>query len=265
MMIFADDVCVTSFTPGGGENLTFTCRSGADMRASISCRSSCYMQARHSKKGSWKFDYKYKINQNHSLEEVMVFAGYAETDNQTQAVVDDRAFKITEFYKTIDASQRMSLKMTGSEEPVPVVLLLRDAAPAQLMQIFDDDVCVTAVDPDGSFIAYFTCRSGADMRVSFVCRNSCYMQGEHSQKGRWKDVYKYSINQNLSLEEVLAFAGYSVSTVDQESSTNSDIQKTQPEPDNISKMDELKSLCAELGFKAGTEDYGKCVLKMMDN
>ena len=32
-----------------------------------------------------------------------------------------------------------------------------------------------------------------------------------------------------------------------------------------SKLDKAKSTCAEIGFTAGTEDYGKCVLKMMDN
>ena len=32
-----------------------------------------------------------------------------------------------------------------------------------------------------------------------------------------------------------------------------------------SKLDKAKSTCKEIGFTAGTEDYGKCVLKMMDN
>jgi len=32
-----------------------------------------------------------------------------------------------------------------------------------------------------------------------------------------------------------------------------------------SKLDKAKSTCAEIGFTAGTENYGKCVLKMMDN
>ena len=144
-----------------------------------------------------------------------VIAGYIFFScNITQAFANDNIFNITEFYKTIDVSQRMSLKMTGSEEPVPVVILFRDGNPAGLMQIFDDDVCVTAADPAGSFTAYYTCRSGADMRVSFVCRNTCYMQGEHSQKGRWKDVFRFSMDQNLPLEEVLAFAGYSTSSAD---------------------------------------------------
>lgn len=32
-----------------------------------------------------------------------------------------------------------------------------------------------------------------------------------------------------------------------------------------SKIDQAKSICAEIGFESGTPDYGKCVLKMMDN
>jgi hypothetical protein len=186
--------------------------------------------------------------------------------NVTQAIANDNIFNISEFYKKIDASQRMSLKITGSEDPVSVVFLFIDAdSPARIMQIFDDDVCVTAVTPDSNFVAYFTCRSGADMRVSFNCRNNCYMQGEHSQKGRWKDVYKYSINQNLPLDEILEFAGYTEAASQQENSANQDVQKTQSTLDNASKLDKAKSTCAEIGFTAGTEDYGKCVLKMMDN
>ena len=127
--------------------------------------------------------------------------------NINQAISDDNKFNITEFYEQVAASQRMSLKMTGSEEPVPVVILFLDQGPARLMKIFDDDVCVTAVTPDDNFIAYFTCRSGAEMKVSFTCRNNCYMQGEHSEKGKWKDIYNYRINQNMPLEEILGFAG----------------------------------------------------------
>jgi hypothetical protein len=32
-----------------------------------------------------------------------------------------------------------------------------------------------------------------------------------------------------------------------------------------SKLDKAKSTCTELGFTAGTEKHGECVLKMMDN
>ena len=38
-----------------------------------------------------------------------------------------------------------------------------------------------------------------------------------------------------------------------------------PTTTSSSKLDKAKSTCAEIGFTAGTEDYGKCVLKMMDN
>ena len=31
------------------------------------------------------------------------------------------------------------------------------------------------------------------------------------------------------------------------------------------KLDKAKSTCVEIGFTAGTEDYGKCVLKMIDD
>ena len=38
-----------------------------------------------------------------------------------------------------------------------------------------------------------------------------------------------------------------------------------PTTTSTSKLDKAKSTCTEIGFTAGTEDYGKCVLKMMDN
>ena len=34
---------------------------------------------------------------------------------------------------------------------------------------------------------------------------------------------------------------------------------------STSKLDKAKSTCTELGFTAGTEKHGECVLKMMDN
>ncbi len=36
-------------------------------------------------------------------------------------------------------------------------------------------------------------------------------------------------------------------------------------PSSSSKLDKAKATCTELGFTAGTEKYGNCVLKMMDN
>jgi len=69
----------------------------------------------------------------------------------------------------------------------------------------------------------------------------------------------------LPLDEILEFAGYTEAASQQENSANQDVQKTQSTLDNASKLDKAKSTCAEIGFTAGTEDYGKCVLKMMDN
>ena len=41
---------------------------------------------------------------------------------------------------------------------------------------------------------------------------------------------------------------------------------TNPTPaTSSSKLDNAKSTCTEIGFTAGTEKYGECVLKMMDN
>jgi hypothetical protein len=36
-------------------------------------------------------------------------------------------------------------------------------------------------------------------------------------------------------------------------------------PSSTSKLDKAKATCTELGFTAGTEKHGNCVLKMMDN
>ena len=32
-----------------------------------------------------------------------------------------------------------------------------------------------------------------------------------------------------------------------------------------SKLNKVKSLCTELGFKSGTEKHGDCVMKLIDN
>ena len=37
------------------------------------------------------------------------------------------------------------------------------------------------------------------------------------------------------------------------------------QPANKSKLDKSKSICKEIGFTSGTEKFGDCVLKMMDN
>ena len=102
------------------------------------------------------------------------------------------------------------------------------------------------------------------MKVSFTCKNNCYMQGEHSEKGRWKDIYNYEINQNMPLEEILRFAGIKDTEVTETeaSKLSSSIKSdTQREP---SVLDKAKSTCTELGFTLGTEKHGECVLKMMD-
>ena len=49
-------------------------------------------------------------------------------------------------------------------------------------------------------------------------------------------------------------------------STKSSEASTSPtsSSSNLSKIDKAKSICTELGFKAGTEKHGECVLKLID-
>jgi hypothetical protein len=175
-------------------------------------------------------------------------------------------FNISEFYEETDYSQRRLLKIAGNTEAVPAVILTIENANSRIMQIFDDDVCVTGViHPIANFTASFACRSGAEMKISFNCtRSSCYLQGHHSGKGKWKDLLKPNFNQRLSLEEVLLFAGNQING-DKENSSIKDIQNTQSNTANLSKLDKAKSTCTELGFTLGTEKHGECVLKMMNN
>jgi hypothetical protein len=49
------------------------------------------------------------------------------------------------------------------------------------------------------------------------------------------------------------------------SSSNSNSTPTEPKTTSSSKIDKAKSTCTELGFTAGTEKHGECVLKLMDN
>ena len=176
------------------------------------------------------------------------------------------AFNISDFYEEADYSQLRLLKIAGNTEAAPAVILTIENANYRLMQIFDDDVCVTGViHPIVNFTASFTCRSGAEMKINFNCtRSSCYLQGYHSGKGKWKDSFKPNLNQRLSLEEILLFAGNQI-IGDEENSSIIDIQNTQSNTANLSKLDKAKSTCAEIGFTAGTKDYGECVLKMLDN
>ena len=194
-----------------------------------------------------------------------IFTLFLTTLTVLTANASDDAFNIGKFYEKTDSSQRMLLKVGENEKAVPVIILLEEISPARIMKIFENDVCVTAVNVGENFVGYYNCKSGAEMRVSFNCRNTCYMKGQHSQIGKWKDYFKYRINQDLTLEEILEFAGYVESNSNKETSSNQDIQKAQPTVNSASKLDKAKSICTELGFKLGTEKHGECVLKMMDN
>ena len=71
----------TKFTLVGGSGHAvpiFKCQSGAKIKTQFMCRSTCYVQASHSKK-FWAFDYKYKINQELSLAAIMAFSGQKNT------------------------------------------------------------------------------------------------------------------------------------------------------------------------------------------
>ena len=49
------------------------------------------------------------------------------------------------------------------------------------------------------------------------------------------------------------------------SSSNNVSTPTEPTTTSSSKIDKAKSTCTKLGFTAGTEKHGECVLKLMDN
>ena len=142
------------------------------------------------------------------------------------------------------------------------------ATPITMSFIFQDDVCISKfslLGGSGHAVPYFKCHSGAKIKTQFMCRNTCYVKARHSQKGSWAFDYKYKVSQNLLLDEILEFAGYTDTSSQQENSANQDVQKTQSKLDNASKLDKAKSTCTELGFTLGTEKHGDCVLKMMDN
>ena len=138
---------------------------------------------------------------------VWIFAFALATFATLRATASEDAFNIGKFYERADASQRMLLKIGGNEKPTPVIILLDDSVTFSIMQIFHDDICVTSTTSSGQFTAYFDCLSGAEMKISYTCRNTCYMRGQHTKKGSWTGDYKYSINQNLSLDEILEFVG----------------------------------------------------------
>lgn len=62
-------------------------------------------------------------------------------------------------------------------------------------------------------------------------------------------------------EEVRIASG---DTVSQTPSANASATTATPIPSS-SKIDKAKSMCEDIGFTAGTEKFGECVLKMMDN
>jgi hypothetical protein len=190
--------------------------------------------------------------------------------SSVNADTNNSMFDIRHLYKTFEVNQRIVFNLEDDGEKLEAIVLLGStrSTPITMSFIFQDDVCISKfslLGGSGHAVPYFKCQSGAKIKTQFMCRSTCYVQARHSQKGSWAFNYKYKLNQNLPLDEILEFAGYTETASQQENSANQDVQKTPSTLDNASKMNKAKSTCTELGFTLGTEKHGDCVLKMMDN
>ena len=74
-----------------------------------------------------------------------------------------------------------------------------------------------------------------------------------------------TVRYNLGQVEADVFARYRCDTGSAEvlSTVDKRLKSASPTPSS-SKLDKAKLTCTELGFTAGTEKHGECVLKMMD-
>jgi len=77
-----------------------------------------------------------------------------------------------------------------------------------------------------------------------------------------------TVRYNLGQVEADVFARYRCDTGSAEvlSTVDKRLKSASPTPpsSSSSKLDKAKLTCTELGFTAGTEKHGECVLKMMD-
>jgi len=73
--------------------------------------------------------------------------------------------------------------------------------------------------------------------------------------GKW-----LSARNNYVIEAKSRGLSCGVSEVSNQSTTPSSASST----DSLSKADKSKAFCKDIGFTAGTEKFGECVLKMMD-
>ncbi|MDC0644972.1 hypothetical protein OAP53_01720 [Alphaproteobacteria bacterium] len=186
------------------------------------------------------------------------------------AATNDSMFDIGHIYKTSKANQRLVFNMDDDGEKLEAIVLVGSttSTPIKMSLVFQDDVCITKfslLGGSGHALANFKCQSGAKIKTQFMCRNTCYVQASHSQKGSWAFNWKYKVNQEISLAAIMAFSGQKNTIVKSPSSeVVSSTGDGSGEP-KTSKLDKAKSTCTELGFTPGAEKHGDCVLKMLDN
>ena len=184
------------------------------------------------------------------------------------ATTNESMFDIGHIYKTSKANQQIVFKMDDGRELEAIVLIgSMYSSPIKISFVFQDDVCIIKLDDitnTGSASVSSKCQNGAKFKARLVCRNTCYVQASHSQKGSWAFDYKYKVNQELSLAAIMAFSRQTNTIVRSPSSEEVSSTGSGFEEPKISKLEKAKSICAELGFTLGTEKHGDCVLKMLD-
>ena len=186
------------------------------------------------------------------------------------AATNDSIFDIGHIYKTSKANQRIVFNMDDDGEKLEAIVLIGSikSTPIKMSFVFQDDVCISKfnlIGGSGHALPNFKCQSGAKIKTKLMCRNTCYVQARHSQKGSWAFNYRYKVNQELSLAAIMAFSGKKNTIVKSPSSGVVSSTGDGFEEPKTSKLDKAKSTCTELGFTLGTEKHGDCALKLMDN
>ena len=95
-------------------------------------------------------------------------------------------------------------------------------------------------------------------RIDFSSWNNIALCTVASEQGRWSVKTKFEQHVQEAKRRGLSCG---VSEVSSQPTTQSSASST---TSTLSKADKSKAFCKDIGFTAGTEKFGECVLKMMD-
>lgn len=188
-------------------------------------------------------------------------------------VASDGIPDLSDFFTSHIYSKYTKIKYVNYGKAEKVILLNSTVTsnPVRVMIISQNNTCFANLqNNDGMGSGLFKCKNGAEISASYVCeRSGCIINGNHSQKGGYSFDFRYR-GKELTLQDVYSFVGSDGSSTEssqtqakeREVKTNKIVSTSSAT--TLSKLDEIKLTCKELGFTIGTEKHGECVLKLME-